>query len=75
LPSADWRFPAADFKFETALIWTDMRKDYGEAGMIALGLIGRRLHALGYVETAGGFRVISLRKVNKRKRDRYAQNT
>ncbi|MEO7027673.1 MAG: BrnT family toxin [Caulobacteraceae bacterium] len=66
---------ASDFDFATALVWSDTRNNYGEDRMIALGLIEDRLHALVYVETDIGIRVISLRKANTRERDRYAQTT
>jgi uncharacterized DUF497 family protein len=35
---------AADFDFETALLSTDDRKNYGETRIRALGYIGDRLH-------------------------------
>lgn len=37
---------AADFDFETAIVTTDERKDYGETRYIALGLLKKRVHAL-----------------------------
>jgi len=60
-----------DFEFETALTWLDHRKDYGEDRWTALGFLDDRLHALCYLETPDGIRVISLRKANDRERRTY----
>ncbi len=57
---------AANFEFETALFSQDQRREYGEVRIRALGYLGRRMHALVFVETALGIRVISFRKANKR---------
>lgn len=57
---------AADFEFEAALIVVDTRRDYGETRYRALGLLAGRVHALVFVETDDGIRVISFRKANKR---------
>jgi uncharacterized DUF497 family protein len=61
----------AEFDFETALFTVDDRHDYGEVRYRALGLIDQRLHALVFVEIAGGIRVISFRKANKREVKHY----
>lgn len=37
---------AIEFEWETALIVSDTRKDYGERRFQALGLIAQRLHVL-----------------------------
>jgi len=50
---------AADFDFQTAVILVDDRRDYGETRLRAFGLLDGRLHALVFVETAGGIRVIT----------------
>jgi uncharacterized protein len=62
---------AAEFDFETAQMWTDTRKSYGELRTIALGFIGRRLHVLVFTMRARKLRVISLRKANRKERDAY----
>jgi uncharacterized DUF497 family protein len=62
---------ASGFDFETAFIWRDDRRDYGEVRYSALGLIGDRLHALVFTEITDGVRVISLRKANAREVRRY----
>ena len=42
---------ATDFEFETALFSQDLRQDYGEVRMRALGWLDKRIHALVFVET------------------------
>lgn len=63
---------ARDFDFSTAVFTADTRRDYGETRLRALGYLDGRLHALVFVETANGIRVISFRKANKREEKRYA---
>jgi uncharacterized DUF497 family protein len=59
------------FEFETALFSPDLRRDYGEERIRALGWLKGRLHALVFTETEDGIRVISLRKANKREEKIY----
>lgn len=66
---------AAEFDFETALIWQDTRKAYPEARFAALGLLDGRLHSLVFSETPTGIRIISFRKANQREVKRYEQAT
>lgn len=61
----------ADFDFNSALIEQDVRKEYPELRMNALGLIERRLYALTFTPCAQGIRVISFRKANSREVRRY----
>lgn len=61
--------------FETALFSIDFRRDYGEVRYRALGPFEGRLHALVFVETANGIRVISFRKANKREIKLYESKT
>jgi uncharacterized DUF497 family protein len=56
------------------LIWQDTRRDYGEARMIALGLIGTRLYCVVYVDRENVRRVISLRKANNKEKILYVSN-
>lgn len=65
---------AADFDLEHALVVIDDRRDYGEKRYRALGMLGDKLHALVFTETARGIRVISLRRANKRERRHYEQS-
>jgi uncharacterized DUF497 family protein len=64
---------AADFVFETALFGVDERKEHHETRIVAIGLLGDRVHVPCFSETPDGIRVISLRKANKREVNRYAQ--
>ena len=65
----------ADFEFETALFSQDLRQEYGEMRLRALGYLGQRVHALVFVETELGIRVISFRKANKREVAIYESQT
>ena len=64
---------AAGFDFESALVFADVRHDYGETRYVALGMLGDRVHVLCFAETADGIRVISFRKANTREVSRYAK--
>ncbi|MBS7348718.1 MAG: BrnT family toxin [Comamonas sp.] len=68
---------AAGFEWESAIVWPDTRKDYGEARMVALGYIGLRIMALVFTDRPADQpterRIISLRKANSREVQRYAQ--
>ena len=64
---------AAAFEFDSALIHTDERADYGEVRYVALGLLRGRLHVLCFAEAPDGIRVISFRKANSREVSRYAK--
>ena len=55
---------ASGFEWETALIWSDIRRAYGEKRMAGIGYIGQRLFYLAFVERTNGCRIISLRKAN-----------
>ena len=66
---------AVKFEFETAVFAIDARHNYGEIRHRALGLLDSRVHALVFVETAKGIRVISFRKANKREVKRYEEAT
>ena len=55
-----------DFEWDSALVVEDVRKDYGERRLQALGMITGRLHALVFTARAGRVHVISLRKANRR---------
>ena len=59
--------------WDTALIEEDDRHDYGEARMLGIGYIGRRLHFVVFVERDGVRRIISLRKASNREKKTYAQ--
>ena len=58
-----------------ALVWPDLRCNYGEDRMIALAPIGDRLHCVVFVERDDAMRVISLRRANQREFDFYETET
>ena len=63
----------AKFDFDNAYIIKDTRKDYGEQRFIAIGFIDNRLYVLCFVIRNGIYRIISLRKANRREVIRYEQ--
>lgn len=64
---------AAEVDFNTALVFVDKRKDYGETRYIALCKLDGRIHVLCFTETRDGIRVISFRKANAREVRRYGK--
>ena len=58
-------FPlVADLEWETAVIWQDERRDYGERRMRVLAFLGARLHAVVVTYRGDAVHVISFRKAN-----------
>jgi hypothetical protein len=68
---------AVGFEWETAVVWPDTRRDYGEPRMVALGYIGLRIMSVVFVdrppEQPTERRIISVRKANTREVKRYAE--
>ena len=68
---------ALGFEWETAVVWPDTRRDYGEPRMVALGYIGLRIMSVVFVdrppEQPTERRIISVRKANTREVKRYAE--
>lgn len=68
---------AVGFEWDTAVVWPDKRRDYGESRMVALGYIGLRIMSVVFVdrppEQPTERRIISLRKANTREVKRYAE--
>jgi len=64
---------AVELEWDTAVVWPDARRDYGEPRQCGLGYIGCRLFAVVFVDRAEGRRIISLRKANQREEKTYAQ--
>lgn len=62
---------AALLDWNDLFIEPDARYDYGEQRFIAYGLLNGRLHAMVFTKRAGGPRIISLRKANRRERKKY----
>jgi uncharacterized DUF497 family protein len=54
-----------------ALVRADVRSDYPEPRMVAIGPIGLRPHVLVFSVETRSVRVISLRKANQKEFDRY----
>ena len=63
---------ARQFELENAVIWIDMRENYGELRFNSIGYIGNRLYYMNFTGRADVLRIISLRKANKREVKRYA---
>lgn len=49
----------------------DARRDYGEPRVIVYGLIRGRMHVCVYTLRGDAYRIISLRKANRREVDAY----
>ena len=68
---------AENFEWDTAVMWPDMRRNYDEARMVALGYIELRIMSVVFVdrpqEEPTERRIISLRKANSREVKRYAE--
>lgn len=54
------------FDFETAHYEIDDRNEYPELRIVALGLLGQRVHVVCFTPIEHGIRVISFRKANPR---------
>ena len=65
---------AANLEWDEALVWVDVRYDYGEPRQSALVPLGNRLYSVAFVDRDDGLRIISLRKANNREVHRYASN-
>ena len=61
----------ADFRWDTAQIFADERRDYGEERQFARGMIGERLFVIVFVLRGDTTRLISLRKANRREQALY----
>jgi len=59
-----------ELDWNSALVWEDVRRDYGEARYIALAM-GDRLYSLSFTVRGGATRIISFRKANKREVRKY----
>lgn len=61
----------SELDWESAQLWLDTRKEYGEIRIIALALIKTRLFYVVFTDRGGHRRIISLRKANAREVKRY----
>lgn len=64
---------ATEFEWKDALYWEDLRRDYGEHRIAALGCIGLRLHSIAFVDRLPTPRIVSPHKANSREVKRYAE--
>lgn len=64
---------AADFDWETAFYFEDVRYSYPERRFVAMGYVEERLHVLCFTPIENGVRIISFRKANLREVKRYEQ--
>jgi uncharacterized DUF497 family protein len=62
---------AIELEWDTALVWRDARRDYGEARMVALAPRRAVVYCVVYVERLDTMRVISLRRANRRETLHY----
>ncbi len=65
---------ASNLDWNTAFVWTDERKEYGEYRQAALAVLNGRLHSVVFVDRIDCRRIISLRKCNEREAKIYAKN-
>lgn len=68
-------YRAAEFDWATAVYEEDVRKEYGESRVVAIGFLEERLHVLCFTPTEDGVRIISFRKANAREVKAYEQET
>jgi uncharacterized protein len=63
----------ADLDWDTAVIITDTRRDYGEPRLRVMARLDGRLHAAVVTPRGEDLRVISLRRANRREVRRYGK--
>lgn len=66
---------AADLDWQNAVVWVDRRFEYGETRVIALAPKEAVLYYMVFVERGSLYRIISLRRANRREVKYYGQNT
>ena len=64
---------ASRLDWRQAMTWPDLRHDFGELRMRALGQVGKRIYFVAYVVRDDALRIISMRKANPREVKRYAK--
>jgi uncharacterized DUF497 family protein len=64
-----------DFNWADAVRFVDERQDYGEVRFVALGYLNDRLYVCVYTQRGHHYRIISLRKANRREEDIYEDET
>ena len=66
---------AGEFEMDSAIMRRDARHEYGEARIVATGLIGDCVHVMIFTMRGETVRVISLRKANRREVFKYVVET
>lgn len=64
---------ATDLEWDSAVVWPDLRRMYGEPRQCGIAYIGLRLFFVAFVDRAHERRIISLRKANFREVKHYAE--
>ncbi len=64
---------AAELDWDSALVWVDDRREYGEARMIALVPKTAILYYVAFVDRGNVRRVISVRRANRREVRHYVR--
>ena len=64
-----------NFDWDTALVVSDDRRDYGEPRWLALGMIGHRLYSLAFTIRDDRIRLISLRAASRTERTLYREQS
>ena len=64
---------ASELDWDSALLWVDDRRDYGETRILALAPRTDILYYVAFVDRLDVRRVISLRRANRREVRRYVQ--
>jgi len=65
---------ADDFDWETAIVAVDSRKQHGEPRLVAVGLVGDRVHVMVFTLRTTTVRLISLRRANRREVRSYVES-
>lgn len=62
---------ASNLEWDSATLWPDARRNYGEGRVVALAPLGTRLYCVIFTDRGQARRIISLRKANDREVRRY----
>ncbi|MFM9905018.1 MAG: BrnT family toxin [Pyrinomonadaceae bacterium] len=65
---------AGELDWDAAFVWVDDRFEYGEIRMIALAPKTATIYYVAFVDRGSVFRIISLRRANRREVKHYVQN-
>jgi uncharacterized DUF497 family protein len=63
---------AHQFDWDTAAVFEDRRRNYGEPRLLAYGMVAGRLHVLVYTRRKDVRRIVSFRKANRREQAAHA---